>query len=167
MKTKIYLGIDQSLVATGWALVKTNKQGFTLFNYNLIRPGNLRGDERLLYIEAELKSIIKEHKPDAAAMEGFAFSRRGGMVYSLGELGWCIKRTLHKADIPYIVIQPSTLKKQITGNGRAQKPAVLKEARRLSGAKFGLVPKTKRSDVAEAFCLAYIMAIREGNIKRQ
>jgi len=157
----IILGIDQSLVASGWAVLRFKGERFKFKDYGLIQPRKLRGDERLIYIENEVKELIGRFRPDHAVLEGYAYvgKAKTTSLMQLGELGWAIRRLFVMTAIKYSIINPKTLKKQITGNGNAKKEDMIRRAKKISGAKFGRVPKGKVDNVVDAFCLAYLAGI--------
>jgi len=149
---KRILGIDPSHVATGWAFLEKGE----IKEYGVIRPGKLRGDPRLYFIEKEIKEILKKFKPSLGIVEGYAYqkSRGGGMVFNIGELGWCIRRGLFIRNIKIKIVNPTTLKKQIAGYGHASKGMMFTAAKKISGCSFPGVPLAVRDNVVDAFCLA-------------
>ena len=102
------IAYDLSLTCTGWA---TPTQTGTL-----VPPESVgKGVERLQWIR------------DKVTIEGYAFGR-ANRAAALGELGGVVRLALHEAEIRYVVLSPSTIKKLATGKGNAAKPAVLVEA---------------------------------------
>lgn len=156
------IGIDASLTCTGWCIVDFWKRTKKLKvkNYGIIEPKKLRDVERLIFIKNDLKRTIKKYKPTDACMEGYAFERRNVMApYQIGELGGVIKVLLKINRIKVETINPMTLKKLITGYGRATKEQMIKAAKKLGKVKFGQVRETKRDNVTDAFCLAFGFAL--------
>lgn len=111
------MGIDPSLNGTGIALCSNNK----LF-FKTIRPVGYSGIKRLLFVENFISNIIKKNQIDIIVREDYAYNPLNAkMQYSLGELGGILKRLFFKYKTPYLNVAPTTLKKFITGNGRADK----------------------------------------------
>jgi Holliday junction resolvasome RuvABC endonuclease subunit len=107
------VGLDLSLTCTGVAGV-----GWT----DRIRT-NLRGDERLAYLEAEVVSFIR--CADLVVMEGPSYGHSGPRFHEdLAGLRVLVRRYCHRHTIPYAVIPPSSLKQYTTGRGNATKGEV-------------------------------------------
>ena len=65
--------------------------------------------------------IIVGRNISLAVVEGYSMGSRGGMVFSIGELGGIIKLLCYNKDFKTIIIPPKTLKKFVAGNGNAGK----------------------------------------------
>lgn len=143
----LYVGIDQSLTETG--LCFNTVVGYTLQS---IKPGKMRGLERLDFIRNELMMRINpKTKYDLIAIEGYAMGiKLGGRTFDLGELGGILKLAIYDRNIPLIVVPPTLVKKFVTGIGNCQKDVILKEVYR----KWGL--DTNNNNYADAFALAKI-----------
>ena len=112
------IAYDLSLTCTGWA---TPTQTGTL-----VPPESVgKGVERLQWIRD--KVLTYADGADLVTIEGYAFGR-ANRAAALGELGGVVRLALHEAEIRYVVLSPSTIKKLATGKGNAAKPAVLVEA---------------------------------------
>lgn len=125
LKGDIYIGIDQSY--TGFGITAIDKKGNY---YTEVYKAEGSGIEKLGNIRNYLEDFLSEHKVVSIAMEGYAFGKDFGVALS-GELGGMIKLLLFDlypgndgARFP-LLVQPSTLKKYITGKGRVDKNQVL------------------------------------------
>jgi Holliday junction resolvasome RuvABC endonuclease subunit len=86
----------------------------------------LSAGEKLLNIEKFLKEIFEKEKPDAICVEGTFWNPREARGYSyvsaaigvIQLVAWEVLR------LEPIKLQPSTVKKLVTGNGRAKKEEV-------------------------------------------
>ncbi|QBI19367.1 hypothetical protein ER308_07280 [Egibacter rhizosphaerae] len=163
------LAIDASLRSTGWAVAPAH--------HGLVKPpSDYRGAQRLNFIVRELARVAAPHDDsatslqlDVAVIEGAAYLRTN-RAYELGELSGVVKLWLHSHGVPYVVVQPKRLKKYATGNGNADKAAMVSAARdrlgyggrsddeadalwlwHLAGEAFGLVasPHGERSRVVD------------------
>jgi crossover junction endodeoxyribonuclease RuvC len=65
---------------------------------------------------------------DLVVIEGPSFASTSGQQHTRGGLWWAVVDALHWADLPILVIPPTTLKKYATGSGSAGKDAVLAAA---------------------------------------
>jgi Holliday junction resolvasome RuvABC endonuclease subunit len=145
------VGIDQSLTATGLALIHSDKNIMAPEaprHYTAaLKPTKERGIERLMYIEKAVERWIPSGT-DLAVMEGYAMGIRNGQVFSLGECGAIIKRTVSLRGIPLISVAPGTLKKYVSGNGAAKKNLMLLAAYKKFGVTFD------DDNECDAYCMA-------------
>ena len=130
----ISIGLDLSLAATGVCVIKN---GTTLFR-GLVKskptPDGTPTDElmRLLRIVGEIESILDEHCPDNTAdvvvIEGLAFmARNTTALVQLAGLNYFVRQIVYKAQVPFAIVAPSSLKKFITGKGIGDKNIILLE----------------------------------------
>lgn len=87
---------------------------------------SLSAGEKLLNIEKFLKEIFEKEKPDAICVEGTFWNPKEARGYSyvsmaIGIITMTAWEVLH---IEPVKLQPSTVKKLVTGNGRAKKEEV-------------------------------------------
>jgi crossover junction endodeoxyribonuclease RuvC len=116
------LGIDGSLTATGLASVEGVR--------TLKPPKNMRGAERLSWFGNEIRDLSDE--TDVAIVEGYSFASKAAREV-LGELGGIIRVELYRANVPFVVVQPKSVKKFATGVGNAGKDEVIAAAIRRWG----------------------------------
>ena len=118
----IFIGIDQSLSATGVCVV--NDVG-RVIESKVIKTGKLRGVERLKYIVNEIEHIIVGIQDDITVVrEGYSYGSRGH-TFELGELGGVIDLSLYCDDSEYkiseYIVPPTVWKGFILGNGSTKK----------------------------------------------
>ena len=128
MGNKIFIGIDPSLTATGWATHEGRSGLIT---------SELRGIARVADLRQRFNRVIQETisrlpiigrgeitcarpERDFYAIEGYSFASQYS-AHQLGELGGVIRLYLFERRRPYVDIPPPTLKKFATGSGRAKK----------------------------------------------
>ena len=152
------LGLDLSLRSTGWAIAFLDKEGkIKIKRYGVIVPKDLKEVKRLSFIERELWKIYLKYNPRVAYIEGYAYmQKRASLAFSIGELGGIAKRFLFEQGIKFKIIQPTTLKKEFVGYGRAEKELMIKEAKRRTGLKLNKVTEGLRNNVADAIALIYV-----------
>lgn len=125
-QSRLYLGVDPSLTSTGVAFV-----GVDTCEVHVIKPGKLRGGDRLKYHVDLFRELVKGVGPiQAACIEGpslksennadFMGQIRGVYLYALADFG--IKT--------FDPIPPTSLKLFATGNGLASKERMLEAADR-------------------------------------
>lgn len=148
---KAVIGIDQSLRSTGVCLIKGN----TILHH-LIKPKNLKGIKRLLYIQQELLKIIKTSSIGAICMEGYSYESLSH-AHSLGEIGGIIKLLCANLKTPFYIVPPTLVKLFATGIGSATKENMMS------------VYNLKQDDLADSQALAEIASFlytKETPLKR-
>lgn len=128
----IILGIDQGIASCGYAIVK--KEGD---NYERIKSGVIKTTTnktmggRLQYIMDFIGELIEEHSPEQICCEKLFFNpSSGGRNKSAGMMYTNMSTTLlhllsNEFNIEMESFVPGTVKKQVTGNGRATKETVI------------------------------------------
>jgi crossover junction endodeoxyribonuclease RuvC len=76
---------------------------------------------RLLSVGQELGSIIRQHKPDAAAIEELYFGKSSTTAMKVAEARGVIQFVLAEERVPVFEYHPSAIKIAITGYGSAKK----------------------------------------------
>ena len=118
-----YVGIDPSLTATAIVILDAEAE----IEFKAIIKSKLRGVDRLLEIETEVQNSLLNTSLSHICIEGYSFGSRVGQAFSIGELGGILKRLLTVKQKLYTVIQPTSLKKFVTGKGNCPKDLILKE----------------------------------------
>lgn len=127
------LGIDPSLTCTGMAYRGPN--GLVTIS---VPTDKMRGAPRLAYIRRHVARILQEVKPSLVVLEGYSMgsSRGKSRLADLGELGGVLRLLLWENGHDYYVVPPASLKKAVTGKGRAEKPDMLIAMSRVFGNVF-------------------------------
>jgi len=117
------ISIDLSMRSTGYCVWKEGK----LIAYGIINTDkNHNTYERANYVAQTLISLIKEYKITEVFIEAPAFAAKGSMVYSLqGSHFYVTCRIFLETGITAKQVAITTIKKQFTGNGRAEKKAIM------------------------------------------
>lgn len=130
----ITLGLDLSLVGTGYVLLENGK----IKKQKLIRskPSGkepIRELERLM----EIRSQITLPKTDLAVIEGIAFMARNSVsLVQLSALNYMVREHLYIHKIPFIIVAPTTLKKFVTSKGNCPKDLMMLETYKRFGESF-------------------------------
>lgn len=112
------MGLDLSLAATGLVVIAA---GDEVVEKRLIKTKKSEffdDTERYAYIRDEIMRSVVEHSPSAIVIEGPAFAKLEKRTY---ELAGAVKVHFYDEEHPFVMMQPNTLKKEATGNGRATK----------------------------------------------
>jgi Holliday junction resolvasome RuvABC endonuclease subunit len=114
------MGLDPSLSATGICL--PDNRVLT------IKCKSDWGDDRLVLIRNVVRRFITETSPDIVIMEDKLHSSFSAAP--LGMVQGVIRAEFIDHRVPYVLISPKTLKKFATGNGNADKAAMIAAARK-------------------------------------
>lgn len=138
------MGIDPSTY-TGLAWVSGNESMGKELNVK-----NARGWPRVQLIAQNIGQTIELWKPDLAIIEHYALGMRKSpdSIITLIEIGTVIRCALAVAGVPWLEVNPSTLKKWTTGKGNADKAAMGVAVKQ----RWGFVSPS--DDVVDAFALA-------------
>ena len=118
----IVLGIDPGSRVTGYALVCKEGARFRLSEAGLIRT-NTKADipTRLNEIHSGLVEVIKQHKPDTAAIESIFRYKSSESALRLGQARGVALLALAQHGLSVSEYNPMVVKKSIGGTGRAGK----------------------------------------------
>lgn len=120
------VGLDLSLTHTGYAIVQSDG---TVLASGVIKSkpsGDKPLDEtnRIVKIAETAMEKIDEMLPDGpdlVIIEGLAFMAKGTSLVQLAGLNYIIRILLAEFRWPFMIVQPTTLKKFITGSGKGDK----------------------------------------------
>jgi Holliday junction resolvasome RuvABC endonuclease subunit len=116
------LGIDLSLTCPGFAVLDSEDDALLVTS----QKTHSRGPARWNDIVQNFKTILDNHIVELAVFEGYGFnSMRLG---DLAEIGGILRFVCYKRNIPYGAVPPTTLKKFFTGDGRAEKALMMRQA---------------------------------------
>jgi len=122
----------------------------------LIACGEIRLSERLAFakrlagLHVGICSVVEEHAPSEAAVEAPFHGVSARSALQLAHARGVILAALGSSGVPVFEYSPATIKKSVTGNGRAEKEQVEAMVSRLipGGGPRG------RSDIADAIAAA-------------
>lgn len=129
----LVLGIDPGTATTGYGLLEVNGK-LDVREFGLIETAKeLAPEVRLAAIFESLNTIIKRFSPDVLAMEKVFFATNAKTAIRVGQAQGVILLSAAQASIPVMEYAPGTIKKIITGDGRAKKDDIKKSVRALLG----------------------------------
>ena len=156
------LGIDPGTTRVGYGLIEIKGGGILVPYYGaLMLSSNLNQEERIAEVYAATKGICKAFKPSIASVEGLFFSKNITSAMSVAEARGCILLALYHSKTPSVRYEPGTVKKAVTGNGRADKKSIQSAV-----ANFLCKDDFKLDDISDAISLAltHIVVSGEANI---
>lgn len=177
-KTTI-IGIDPSINSTGICVNKNNKNVYynivskrtkklEKFNskyidilfYEKNTDKSLNYNEKevekaknILYICNFIKKIIKKHKPTVVIMEGLSYGSNG-QLGDLGGLNFSIRMVLLEMGVKFVIVPPTTWKKQQLGIAGAEKDIIVKAWKNIDK-NIANIDEIKLDDLADSYFLAH------------
>jgi Holliday junction resolvasome RuvABC endonuclease subunit len=118
------IAFDLSLVESGWSTGEYS---------GVIKPGKIRGHERLEMITAQVLSLTCDLEEPVVFMEGFSFGSQGKGVVERAGLAYLVRHSLWRLGISYCLVPPKSLKKYATGRGDCGKDEMIGAAIRRFG----------------------------------
>lgn len=156
----ITLGIDPGFARCGYAFVEAKNSEYKIVNSGLIETfSNEEYNQRLSFIYTQLDLLIKQYKPDNASIEELFFSKNTKTAIKVAEARGVIILALTLNNIEFREYKPREIKSQITGNGNANKEAVIKMVNLFTGSNI------KQDDTADAVAIALAHASRNRILK--
>jgi len=146
------LGIDPGSRACGYGLV--------LFEAGRVSPiafGVWRGttgplSRRLEVLFARTERFLAESRPDAVAFETVFSGKSAASAAALSHARGVVLLAAARAGLPTFEYEPLTIKKTITGYGRAEKPQVREMVRSLLSTGDAAIPLDAADALATAIC---------------
>ncbi len=154
----VILGIDPGTATTGYGVIETNGDNtLKVIEYGLIETSNdTSAGNRLASIQIQLSKIITIHKPDVLAIEKLFFATNAKTAIRVGQAQGVMLYSAAIAGVPVYEYAPGSIKKIVSGNGRADKLDIQKAVRKLLGAKVRKKKgeKTHFDNAADALAVA-------------
>ncbi len=146
------LGIDPGTATTGYGLVRLERDGeLVAVKYGvIITPKDTTPPARLEMIYDQMNDLLKEFKPDTAAVEKLFFARNVTTGIAVGQARGVVMLALQKAGIEAFEYTPKEIKNAVAGYGGADKRQVQEMVRALL--QLDSIPKP--DDAADALAVA-------------
>jgi crossover junction endodeoxyribonuclease RuvC len=165
----LILGIDPGTATTGFGLVNLNGKGNEVVTWGLIETDKkLLKETRLDFIFEETVRLIKTHKPDVFVFEKIFFATNAKTVIAVGQAQGVMLLAASKTKVRVEEYAPGTIKKMITGNGRANKKEVQMHIKKILGKRVTSdkrIKKTHFDNAADALAIALTHAFKLGEDK--
>ena len=146
------LGIDPGTATTGYGLVRLERDGeLVAVKYGVIlTPKDASPPARLEMIYDGMNDLLKEYKPETAAVEKLFFARNVTTGIAVGQARGVVMLALQKAGIESFEYTPKEIKNAVAGYGGADKRQVQEMVRALL--QLDSIPKP--DDAADALAVA-------------
>ena len=144
------LGIDPGLARVGYGVIDTTGGVQKMLDCGIIRTDAGRSEgERMVEIAGDLRQLIRQWRPELAAVEKFFFYRSSNTISVVQARGVVIM-TLARFGIPIVEFPPMQIKLALAGFGHAQKDEVLEAVMR----ELNLADPPRPDDAADALAVA-------------
>ena len=144
------LGIDPGLARVGYGVIDTKGGVQKMLDCGIIRTDAGRSEgERMVEIAGDLRQLIRQWRPELAAVEKFFFYRSSNTISVVQARGVVIM-TLARFEIPIVEFPPMQIKLAVAGFGHAQKDEVLEAVMR----ELNLTEPPRPDDAADALAVA-------------
>lgn len=123
----LVLGIDPGLADTGYGAVRRSTGRLSLITCGTLKtPANLSEPQRLRILAEQLRALIAELQPQAAAFEELFFSKNVRTAMAVGQARGVALLCAVEAKAEVHEYTPSQVKLSVTGFGGATKGQMLK-----------------------------------------
>lgn len=159
------LGIDPGTATTGYGFIDSLNGENKVIEWGLIETSkDTKTEDRLNKIFEDTLVILKKFTPDVFVFEKIFFAANAKTVIAVGQAQGVMLLAASKTKIRIESYAPGTIKKLITGNGRAKKKEVQQAIRRILGnqVKSKAHKKTHFDNAADALAIALTHAMKEG-----
>jgi len=144
------LGIDTSLRSTGVGVLDAAGSRMTPVWYGTIKnPPGRPLSECLLHLQDEIDRLIREHEPQAVAIEGIFYAKNVKTMLILSHARGAIIAQCARLGLPVYEYEPRRVKMAVAGYGGAQKEQIQKMVKTLLG-----LHEEPQNDAADALALA-------------
>jgi crossover junction endodeoxyribonuclease RuvC len=123
------IGIDPGYARVGYGLVEVSGNDYRCETRGVIEIAPRASPERLAELETKLTALFVNTHPDRIGIERLFFVRNKTSGIAVAEARGVILLTAGKVGIPIFELSPTMVKRAVTGNGTASKPAVAKMVR--------------------------------------
>ena len=146
------LGIDPGTATTGFGLVRLTRDGeLVSVHFGVLStPKDATPSARLAMLYDQLQDLLKQHKPDTAAVEKLFFSRNVTTALAVGQARGVVLLSLQQAGIEVFEYTPNEVKQAVVGYGSAEKKQVQEMVRALL--QLDAIPRP--DDAADALAIA-------------
>lgn len=147
------LGIDPGLSRCGYGCVETSgaRRGGTAVAAGVLRtPPDMPLPERLALLDADLRALLADLKPQAVAVERLFFQVNARTAMAVGQASGLVLAAASRAGCEVAQYTPNEVKQAVAGWGAAPKEQVTRMVRSL----LGLPTPPRPADAADALALA-------------
>ena len=157
-KHEVILGIDPSLRATGYGIVRLGKPLPKVVIQGTIHcPSTWEHSRCLRTIAQRVRGLLQDHRPTVCVVEGLFYAQNLKTALIMGEARGASLVAVAEAGLEVYEFAPRKVKQAIVGYGAAQKLAVGRMVQRMLG-----LDEPPESDAGDALALALTYIQEQG-----
>jgi crossover junction endodeoxyribonuclease RuvC len=158
VRHEVILGIDPSLRATGYGVIRVAKPRPLTLGYGVVPcPAGWEPSRCLARIAQTIRDVIREFHPSVCVVEGLFYAQNLQTALAMGQARGASLVAAAEAGLEVYEIAPRRVKQAIVGYGGAGKEAVAKMVQRMLHLK-----EVPAADAADALALALAHAQEQG-----
>ena len=146
------LGIDPGLSRCGYGAVRQGRRPTAIAAGVLSTPSEMDRASRLFELQADVRALIAELRPDVVAVERVLFQRNAATAMAVGQAVGVVLAEAAGAGCEVVEYSPNEVKEAVAGWGGADKQEVAEMVRALLGLSERLHPADAADAVAVALC---------------
>jgi crossover junction endodeoxyribonuclease RuvC len=153
----IILGIDPGTATTGYGILEVDGVDMNALEFGLIETSkDGTPEKRLEIIHTQMLFLFDKFKPDIMAIEKVFFAANARTAIRVGQAQGVMLLSAASMNVPVVEYAPGTIKKLISGDGRADKKMMQQALRKVFGAKVRskAYKKTHFDNAADALAVA-------------
>lgn len=145
------IGIDPGVAITGFGVLEESGPNYQYITSGCIRTTkNLPTGDRLQVIYKAINELVRDHQPNALAIEKLFFSKNVRTAFQVGEARGVIILAAANTNLEIFEYTPLQVKQAVAGYGKAEKGQVQKMVQMLL--KLSQIPAV--DDEADAMAVA-------------
>ena len=153
----IVLGIDPGLAATGYGVVERRGSRLVALDGGVVETAaGVRTEERLGQLHDALSGLLRDHGPDAVALESLYFGANARTAFAVGQARGVAMLCAGQRSVACFSYTPQQVKGAVCGSGSAPKDQVA----RMVAALLGLASAPSSDHAADALAVAICHANR-------
>jgi len=146
LRDPMFVGMDPSF--NGFAIVVLDQDANIIEQKLFASDSQKEPEDRLIELEKEFKFVPNIMCLHSVCIEGPSYASQGAYILQMGALHFMIRIMLKKKGVDFKIVAPGTLKKFVTGDGRAKKDLMLLKVFKKWGVEFD------NDNLADAYSLA-------------
>jgi crossover junction endodeoxyribonuclease RuvC len=147
----IVLGIDPGLASTGFGVVERRGGRLVALDGGVVETAaGVRTEQRLGELHDALTRLLREHGPDAMALESLYFGQNARTAFAVGQARGVAMLCAGQRRVPCHSYTPQQVKGAVCGSGRAPKEQV----GRMVAFLLGLTGQPASDHAADALAVA-------------
>lgn len=155
------LGIDPGTATTGYGVVEETDEGLQVLAYGVVTtPADLPLPKRLQTIYRELRRLVRQWQPGAAAVEELFFNLNVRTAMSVGQARGVALLAMADEGLAVAEYGPGEIKQALTGYGGAGKRQMQEMVRMLLGLPAPPAPDDAADALAVAICHLHSAPLR-------